>query len=269
MKTLKTRIENGCFWITLNRPEARNALSRQMVAELEQAIEQAESDGAVQTVVLVGAGGHFCAGADLADMAAARVEAGDDPEAMAAINRRFGRLIESLDASSRTVVAGVDGSAFGGGVGLACVADVCLMTRQARLGLPEVTLGLPPAQIIPFVVGRVGLSEARRLALTGTRIHGDEAFRIGLAHVLADNSEALELMLTQTVDQIRRCAPDASRQTKALLRATVDSPTAELLDRGARIFAEAAMGAEAIEGTRAFMEKRRPDWLEARRKPES
>lgn len=260
METITTQIENGCFRITLNRPQARNALSRQMVAELEQVIEQAEDDAAVRAIVLSGAGGHFCAGADLADMAAARAEAGDDIEAMAAINRGFGRLIERLDACSRTVVAAVDGSVFGGGVGLACVADICLLTRQTKIGLPELSLGLPPAQIIPFVVGRIGLSAARHLALTGARIDGAEAFRIGLAHVLAEDSAALQTLLAKTLDQIRRCAPKASRRTKALLRATAYIPTAELLDEGATAFAEAAMGPEAMEGTQAFLEKRQPRW---------
>jgi isohexenylglutaconyl-CoA hydratase len=260
MDTLTVRFDQGSLHVTLNRPEARNALSRQMVEELQQAIERAEGDNQVRSIVLRGAEGHFCAGADIADMAAARAEVGNDGEAMAAINRRFGSLIEKLDACSKTVVAAVEGSVFGGGVGLACVADVCLVTVDARIGLPEVTLGLPPAQIIPFVVARVGRSEARRLALTGLRIDGAEAYRIGLAHGLAEDSEAIEELLSATLARIRRCAPEASRRTKALLRATTDTATSQLLDEGARAFADAATGPEAQEGTRAFLEKREPEW---------
>ena len=260
METIETRVVKGVLRILLNRPQARNALSRQMVAELQEAVAQASSDDSVRALALRGAGGHFCAGADLADMASARMESAGDVDAMAAINRSFGALISAVHDCPKTVVAVVEGSVFGGGVGLACVADVCLVSRDAKIGLPEVTLGLPPAQIIPFVVGRVGLSQARRLALTGARVDGTEAFRIGLAHALADDGEALDQLLEQTLAQIQRCAPQASLMTKSLLLATSEITTNELLDRGAREFAAAASGEEATEGTRAFLEKRRPNW---------
>lgn len=262
LEAVELRIERGVMHVTFNRPGARNALSRAMVGELEQVIGQAGSDDDIRVIVLRGAGGHFCAGADIADMAAARAEAGDDPAAMAAINRGFGTLIETVDASPKTVVAVLEGAVLGGGLGLACVADITLAQRHSKLGLPETTLGLVPAQIIPFVVARVGLSQARRLALSGARIDGAEAFRIGLAHALAEDGQALEECLAEILDQTLRCAPQASRRTKALLLATRDSATGELLDEGARVFAEAAAGDEAAEGTRAFLEKRQPTWME-------
>jgi len=262
LETVELRIERGVMHVTFNRPGARNALSRAMVAELEQAFAQADLDDEARVIVLRGAGGHFCAGADLADMLAARVEAGSDAAAIAAINRGFGRLIEAVDASPKTVVAVLEGAVLGGGLGLACVADIALAVRDSQLGLPETTIGLIPAQIIPFVVARVGLSEARRLALGGERIDGAEALRIGLAHALAADDQALEEHLAKILGQALRCAPQASRQTKALLLATRDTATGELLDEGARVFAEAANGLEAAEGTRAFLEKRRPSWVE-------
>lgn len=260
MKTLTTTIENGCLRITLNRPEARNALSRQMVAELQEVIEQAGSDDSIRVVLVRGAGGHFCAGADLADMAAARMEAAGDASAMARTNRGFGRLISAFDTCPKTVIAAAEGAVLGGGVGLACVADVCLVTADARIGLPEATLGLPPAQIIPFVVARVGLSQARRLALTGARINGEEACRLGLAHQVCVDGAALDEALAATVEAALRCAPRASAMTKDLLLATRDTAIDDLLDRGAEAFARAAAGEEAMEGTRAFLEKRAPNW---------
>jgi isohexenylglutaconyl-CoA hydratase len=260
MQTLTTSLEQACLRVTLNRPDKRNALSRQMVAEMQDVVEQAGSDEAVRVIVLRGAGGHFCAGADLADMAAARMEAGDDAGAIAAVNRGFGTLIAAVDTSPKTVIAAVEGSVLGGGVGLACVADICLMTEQAKVGLPETTLGLPPAQIIPFVVARIGLSEARRLALTGARIDGREAFRLGLCHHVCSDGIALDQALEETVTAVLHCAPQASSITKALLLATRELPTDELLDRGARAFAEAALSNEAAEGTQAFLQKRKPQW---------
>ncbi len=260
MQTISTQLVNTCLRITLNRPDARNALSRQMVAELQQVVEQAGEDDSVRVLMLRGAGGHFCAGADLADMAAARMEADGDVEAMAAINRSFGTLIEAVDACPKTVVCVAEGAVLGGGVGLACVADICLMSEQAKVGLPEATLGLPPAQIIPFVVARVGLSQARRLALTGARFDGREAYRIGLCHQVCSNTEALEKAAGETLTTILRCAPNASTTTKTLLLATRSTATTKLLDTGAQEFAKAAINEEAMEGTRAFMEKRPPFW---------
>jgi isohexenylglutaconyl-CoA hydratase len=260
METITTDTENGCLRITLNRPQARNALSRRMVSELQEALERAVGDETVRVIVIRGAGGHFCAGADLGDLAAARAEADGDVDAMAAVNRSFGRLIEAVDAHPKTVIVAAEGAVLGGGVGLACVADICLVTADARIGLPEATLGLPPAQIIPFVVGRVGLSQARRLALTGARINGEEAYRLGLAHELTSDSAALDEAVEACASAVLRCAPQASVTTKTLLLATRDTATDQLLDRGADAFARAAASDEAMEGTRAFLEKREPEW---------
>ncbi|MDT8408811.1 MAG: enoyl-CoA hydratase/isomerase family protein [Wenzhouxiangellaceae bacterium] len=262
MDTLDRRIEDGCLYLTLNRPQARNAMSRAMVAELGQAIERAGADDGIRVVVLRGAGGHFCAGADIGDMAAARAESGADPEALAEINRGFGRVISALDASPKTVIAVLEGAVLGGGLGLACVSDVAIVRADARLGLPETTLGLPPAQIIPFVVARIGLSQARRLALTGARLDGAQAFELGLAHLLCADGQALEKTLAETIEAALGCAPHAAAQTKALLLATRELATEALLDRGARAFAEAALGDEAMEGTLAFMQKRKPRWAQ-------
>ncbi|MEX2497895.1 MAG: enoyl-CoA hydratase/isomerase family protein [Wenzhouxiangellaceae bacterium] len=260
METLKTELKNNCLHLMLDRPQTRNAMSRLMVDELEQVVAAAATDESVRVLVLRGASGHFCAGADIADMAAARAEAGADPDALAAINRGFGRLISALDACPKTVIAVLEGAVLGGGLGLACACDVVIVHADARLGLPETTLGLPPAQILPFVVARIGLSQARRLALTGARIRGREAFDLGMAHLLCEDAETLEKTLAETIAAALGCAPRAATQTKALLLATRDTGTEALLDRGAKAFAEAAFGDEAMEGMRAFAQKRAPEW---------
>lgn len=266
MDTVKTEFENGCMHLTLNRPQARNAMSRLMVEELGQVIAATADDDAVRVLVLRGAGGHFCAGADIGDMAAARAEAGADAGTLAKINRGFGRVIAALDASPKTVIAVLEGAVLGGGLGLACVSDIAIVRADARLGLPETTLGLPPAQIIPFVVARIGLPQARRLALTGARLDGRQAFDLGVAQLLCEDDQALEGRLAETIEAALGCAPRAAAQTKALLLATRTLTIEKLLDRGAQAFAEAALGDEAMEGTRAFMQKRKPEWT---RKPES
>ena len=168
-KALLVRFEAGILHVTLNRPEARNAMSLVMVRELGDLFATIESRRDVRAVVLRGAGGHFCAGGDVKDMAAARVaEPGaDGKDPIAAVNAQFGELVDRVNRAPQVVIAVLEGSVLGGGLGLACVADVALALASASFGLPETGLGLPPAQIAPFLVQRLGFSEARRLAVTG------------------------------------------------------------------------------------------------------
>ncbi|MFZ3219078.1 MAG: enoyl-CoA hydratase/isomerase family protein, partial [Rhodoferax sp.] len=151
--------------ITLNRPESRNAMSLQMVAELRQVLQGAEATAgqpdAVRVVVLRGSGGHFCAGADLKDMAGARMRAmqatdGGDP--IAEVNAAFGELCVAYSRTPLAVVAVLEGTVMGGGFGLACVADVAIASETAAFRLPETSLGVVPAQIAPFLVERLGYS---------------------------------------------------------------------------------------------------------------
>ena len=121
-------------------------------------------------------------------------------------------------------------------------------------------LGLLPAQIAPFVVKRIGLTQARRLALTAARFDGVEAERLGVVHFTERDPQALAERLDEVLGQVLRCAPGANGRTKALLLASVDEPLEEVLDRGAQWFAEAVRSEEGIEGTQAFVQKRKPGW---------
>jgi isohexenylglutaconyl-CoA hydratase len=244
--------------ITLNRPEARNALSQTMVRELAEAFAEAREDAAIRAVVLSGANGTFCAGGDLKGMQA-REAAGGSTEATAAANRRFGALLEMVDALPKAVIALIEGAAMGGGVGLVAVADWAIADRTAQIGTPEVTVGLVPAQIAPFVAARVGYTHARRLASFGLRLPADEALRIGLVHELADGHDDLMARGAAAVNQVLRCAPEAVAATKALVRASLLEPLGPTLDSASRTFA-AALAGEAREGIRAFAEKRKPAW---------
>ncbi|WP_256582997.1 enoyl-CoA hydratase-related protein, partial [Pseudomonas sp. HMWF032] len=144
--------------------------------------------------------------------------------------------------------------------GLACVSDIALCQQDAKFGLPETTLGILPAQIAPFVVKRIGLTQTRRLALTAARFNGSEAERLGLVHFSEVDSEHLDARLQQVLSQVRQCAPQANAHTKALLLAAEHEALGPLLDRAAEQFAAAVTGAEGIEGTMAFMQKRPPTW---------
>ncbi|MCH9687120.1 MAG: enoyl-CoA hydratase/isomerase family protein [Deltaproteobacteria bacterium] len=266
-KTLVLRLdEGGALHITLSRPKARNAMSLEMVAEIEAVLDATLDRRDVRALVLRGAEGHFCAGGDVKDMARARMSPPGDGEAdpVAAVNRAFGTMITKVDRAPQAVVAVLEGAVLGGGFGLACVADVAIARADAKFGLPETGLGLPPAQIAPFIVRRLGLSQARRLAVTGGRFDGVQAHAMGLVHEVAADGPALDGALAEVLGQIRRCAPGAVASTKHLMLQVGTVDHERLLDEGAERFSAAVRGPEGVEGITAFIGKRRPHWADAK-----
>ncbi|MDM0018471.1 enoyl-CoA hydratase/isomerase family protein [Variovorax saccharolyticus] len=254
------RRRQDVLFATLNRPETRNALAPEVVAELARVLDLAEADDAIRALVLRGSSGFFCAGGNVGSFKA-RLDAdptqGDDP--VAARNREFGRFMQRLAALPLPVIAAVEGAAMGGGMGLACGADIVLATPDARFALSETSLGIIPAQIAPFVVARLGHRVARRLGLSGERINGQTALRLGMVDELAADSAALDELLAQWLSRIGACAPHANRVLKPLLHRCGHEDDAALLDDAARRFA-ACMRDEGAEGIAAFREKRASAW---------
>lgn len=250
----------GVLYLTLNNPERRNAMSLAMVELLQSALTEAAEQDNIRAIVIRGAGGHFCAGGDISDMAQARQQAmAGNSASFSELNRAFGTLLCQVNQQPQVVICVTEGSVLGGGMGLACVADITLSSNGAKFGLPETTLGVIPAQIAPFLVQRIGLTQTRRLALTGARFDGKQAERLGVVHE-ALPSEQLEQALTTTLQQIKQCAPNANRATKQLLFDTLEKPLEQVLDEAAEAFSQAVQSTEGAEGTMAFMQKRAPQW---------
>ena len=261
------------MYITLNRPEVRNAMSLRMVTELRAVLADAESGGAVRAVVLRGAGGHFCAGGDLKDMAVARMRAAALPgpanasggpvaDPVTEVSAQFGQLCAAFASTPLAVVAVLEGTVMGGGFGLACVADVVLASETAVFRLPETSLGVVPAQIAPFLVERLGYSQAKRLAVTGGHLQAHDALAIGLVHAVHDGA-ALASALSAVLGNILACAPGALAATKALIGKARLTPPVELIQEAAAVFSQAAQGPEGQEGIAAFLQKRKPAWVPA------
>jgi len=222
--------QGGILTLWLNRPESRNAMSLKMVTAIQQVFSQIVDDLSIRAVILRGQGGHFCAGGDIKDMAGLRIEAANSGSLQPYVdfNRRFGAMIEQVDQAPQTVVVVLEGAVLGGGFGLACVSDIAISRDTAQFGLPETGLGILPAQIAPFVVKRIGLTQARRLALLGLRFDGKTAVDLGVIHQVAQDDIELEQQLTEIIQQIKRAAPLASRNTKALLHRTLNEPLEQL-----------------------------------------
>lgn len=255
--------EGGVLHVTFNRPAARNAMSTALLGEIVETFAAIADDRSIRAVVLRGAGGHFCAGGDIKDMARAgaakaSAAAGEDP--VAAYNRGFGRMLRQVNSAPQAVIAICEGAVLGGGFGLACVSDVAFAHRDAKFGLPETGLGLPPAQIAPFVVERIGLAQARRLGVCGGRFGGEEARRLGIVHEVFHGESQLQELLAGTLNQVIRCAPGANAVTKEIMLKVGRMDMDEVLDWGAKKFSEAVVGPEGSEGTTAFIEKRLPSW---------
>jgi len=251
--------------IILHRPEAKNALNAEMVQELLRVVDFLESAGDIASVVLRGAAGTFCAGGDIKGFMAQFKSPPPAPgqrDAVAIQNRRFGTFLARFDSLPQTIVVVVEGAAFGGGLGLAAIGDVAIAAADARFAMSETGLGIVPAQIAPFVAARVGVPQARRLALTGVRFDGREAGRIGLVHHVCEDAAALEATLAKVLADIARCAPGANAATKRLLLASRTTSLEPLLDQAADAFAAALRGDEGREGVTAFLEKRKPGWAE-------
>ncbi len=252
--------EGSVLTIWFNRPEAKNALSAEMVEALSATLTAVQDDRSLRTIILRGKEGVFCAGGDIKGFKSGLQGGSADHAEVARGNRRFGDVMIQLNEQPQTLIVLVEGAAIGGGLGLACVGDVTIVTRDARFRLSETSLGIPPAQIAPFVTERVGLTQARRLMLTGARFRGEEAVDLGIAHLLAENSDDMAMKLTAVLEQIAFCAPGANATTKSIVFESTRRSRSEALDFAASGFADCMLGEEGREGVAAFVEKRQASW---------
>lgn len=251
--------------VTLNRPQVRNALNGAIINSLLTLCDWLAGNDGVRMVVLRGAGSSFCAGGDIKEfgqMVMAEESAAGEADPVARNNRIFGDVLLKMDAIPQVLVTLIEGSAFGGANGFISVSDVSIAEDHARFSLSETTLGVPPAQIGPFLVRRMGLYNARRLALTGAHFGAQEACRIGLVDRVVNGDAGLEGALAEILSQIGRCEPKANAVTKAIFNRAAPPIDAAQLDQAAEEFAECLRG-EGRKGAMAFAQKETPPWLES------
>lgn len=251
--------EGDTLTIWFNRPEVRNALSTEVADDLAAVLEALPAQADVRFVVLRGKGGVFCAGGDL-KMFKSVFQGGAERADIVRFNADFGRLMRAVQALPQLFIVLIEGAAMAGGLGLSCLADVVVTTRDARYALSEVTLGIPPAQITPVVMQRIGASQARRLLLTAAVFDGAEAGALGFAHFVVDDAAALEVRAQELLAQARRGSPGAIAATKAIINESSRLQGDELVQFAAERFADCMLGDEAREGLAAFAEKRSPSW---------
>lgn len=245
-------------WVTLNRPDLHNAFNEAMIQGLHEAFTALGKEVSVRAIVLAAEGKSFCAGADLNWM---KKMVDYTFEENVADAKALAEMLAAIRDCPKPVIARVHGAAFGGGVGLVSACDMAVAVDKATFCLSEVKLGLLPAVISPFVVEKIGLSGARRYALTAERFSAAEALRLGLLSQVVESEEVLNAAIQTLTEAIVANGPEAVAHCKTLLRGVAqanDWPSAR--DLTTRMIAERRASAEGQEGMKAFLEKRSPAW---------
>lgn len=247
----------GVAQVLMNRPAVFNAFDETMIGELDAAFAKLADDARVRTIVLAGSGKHFSAGADLQWMQRA-AQAGQDWNLADA--RRFAAMLARIEQSAKPTVARIQGAALGGGVGLACACDIAIAADNASFAVSEAKFGIIPSVIGPYLLNAVGRRQARRLALTTTRIRADEALRIGLVQEVVPLDE-LDAAIDRTVADLLVGGPQAQVEIKALYDQLPGGPvTEEARELTAHTIARIRGTGEAREGFAAFLAKRTTSW---------
>ena len=257
MKHLLLDIKDGVARVKLNRPEIHNAFNEELIAELTETFRQLEADDAVRLIVLSGEGKSFCAGADLSWMGKMKDYS---VEENLADSLMLADMFHTINATTKPVIAAVQGAAMGGGVGLVAVCDYVLADTAAKFGLTEVRLGLVPAAISPFVIAKMGESHARATFLSGERFSAKAAMRFGLVHEV---TEELPERLDEVIAEHLKAGPQAVREAKKLIAdvLAMQGNPAKQRSHTAEVISRLRVSDEGQEGMSALLEKRKPEWV--------
>jgi methylglutaconyl-CoA hydratase len=251
--TVAFTFADGIARVTLARPDVRNAFNANVIAELHDIFARIAAADDVRAVVLAGEGKVFCGGADVNWM---RESLDLSFEANAIDAERMSDMFRAIDNCPRPVIARIQGAALGGGAGLAAVCDVAIAADDAIFGFTEVKLGILPAVISPFVLSKIGASQARALFLTGERFDAARALRIGLVHDVVP-ADALDTAVDKCIGEIRSAGPYAVSAAKLLIRRVLASTYEDSRAITTRAIADQRISPEGQEGLRAFLERRK------------
>lgn len=253
---VKKHVPSGT--IILNRPEKRNPLSRRMIDELRQALEDFHRERSVRAVILTGAGAAFCSGADLQEVQ----DRSRQTDAWSCWHEdavQYKELLEAMLAFPKPIIAAVNGPAVASGAGLVLAADIVLATHEARFGLPEAQRGLVAGLVAPLLAFRIGGGAAANLLLTARLAEADEAHRLGIYHELTA-SDTIWARAHEIAQQCALSAAESLQLTKKVVNETIGEHLSTMLATGAAATATARTTEAAAEGLAAFLEKRPPKW---------
>ncbi len=242
----------------LNRPDKRNALSRQVLQDLAQAFSDLHQEKKVRAVILTGSGTSFCAGMDLHEIHA--TSRSDDPQPQwFADAQQYRKLLEQMLQFPKPIIASVNGPALGGGAGLLLASDIVIASKTATFGIPAPYRGVVAGMVAPLLNFRVGGGMAAHLLLTGKTIEADEAARLNIFQELVDD-ELVWARANDIAAEFANTSHEAVTLTKRVLYETIGENLPTLLAAGAAADATSKTTEAATEGVTAFIEKREPNW---------
>jgi methylglutaconyl-CoA hydratase len=230
--------------LTINRAEARNSLSVGLLARLRERAAELRGRLDVSVLVLTGEGKAFCAGMDLKAVLS-------DPHAPGELLGSLAEFLLELRSLPMVVIGKVNGAAIGGGCGLATVCDIAVTHADAKLGFPEVDLGVCPAVVAPWLVRKVGAGRARQILLSAGTMTGERAFELGIVNHVVPTRDALDGAVSELAQRLATGGPGALRATKALLNELDGSLDARMARRGAALSAQVLGTEEAQSMLRA------------------
>jgi methylglutaconyl-CoA hydratase len=259
MALVKVHVHGPTGTLVLDRPEKRNALTRELIADIDQALHDLHGQRGVRAVIVSAAGPAFCAGMDLAEMQATSKDA-DALQRWQEDALVYRDLLESMLRFPKPLIAAVQGPALAGGLGLVLACDIVLAAPEATFGLPEPKRGLVAGVVAPLLAFRIGAGRGGYGLLTAQSMNGEDAYRIGLVHELV-KADQLWARGQQLAGEIAKSAPEALLMTKRMLNETIGEDLFMQLATGAAVSATARTTEAAAEGLAAFLEKREPKWL--------
>jgi methylglutaconyl-CoA hydratase len=254
--TLHTRLEEGVFTITMNRPDKRNALNPAMMEDLTHAFMAAGDDPACGIILLTGAGSAFCAGLDLDHLETMRAKT---PEEHRLDSERIARLLRTVFDTPKPTIAAVNGAAIAGGMGLATLCDFTLSAPEAKFGYTEVKIGFVPAIVSAYLRHQIGDKRSRDLLLTGRLIKAVEALDMGLVTRIVSEQELMDEAY-RLAHCLLRNSPAALQATKRLMNEHANHHLDQEIESAIAANAEARTTDDFKEGVRAFLDKRSPEW---------
>ena len=256
------RDERGVVTLTLDRPDARNAFSAQLMRAIARTVEGFVDDPDVRALVLTGEGSAFSAGADLNWMSSL---VDNTFEENVEDSRHFERMLRVVNDFPAPTLARVNGHAIGGAAGLLACVDVAVAARGAKIGFSEARLGLAPAMISAYVQDRIGVGHARRYFLSGELFDTDRAFAIGLVHEVCDADE-LDDTFESVLAEMLKAGPQAQRETKRMIAAVAGAGSLDASEQvRLETIARLRVSEEGQAGMAAFFDKRPPPWVDTDR----
>ncbi len=255
--SLIVKSEANVGWITLNRPETRNAFDEVMISEIQDAVDGLSVRDDIRAIVISGEGTAFSAGANIDWM---RRMGESDFETNYRDALGLAHMLDAIAVSPKPTIARVNGPAIGGGTGLVAACDIAIGVETGFFSFSEVKIGLVPACIGPYVIRKVGEGRSRELFITGRRLTAGEAIDYGLLNFMT-TLDKLDAELEVLLKQIITSGPAAVASAKRLARSVPEMYREEYIEYTAKLIAELRTSPEGREGTSAFLHKRSPNWM--------